>query len=208
MSLTLHPPQTSVLLRGISWETYQQLLDDRGQTSCPRLAYDQGTLEIMTPNFAHEDLNRTLAQLIVAIATARDLDYCDAGSTTFDRQDLDKGFEPDSCFYFAQAAVVQGKTRLDLATDPPPELVVEIDITHPSLSKLPLCAALGIAEVWRCDGTRVEIYRLVQHDYQRVEASAVLEGVTTTAITHLLHLRRTMSGPAWFRSVMAWAQSS
>jgi Uma2 family endonuclease len=207
MSLTLHPPQTSVLLRGISWETYQQLLDDRGQTSCPRLAYDQGTLEIMTPNFAHEDLNRTLAQLIVAIAIARDIDYCDAGSTTFDRQDVDKGFEPDSCFYFAQAAVVQGKQRLDLDVDPPPELVIEIDITHPSLSKLPICAALGIAEVWRYNGTCVEIYRLCQQGYQRAEVSAVLEGVTTTAIAHFLDLRRTMSGPEWFRTVMAWAQS-
>ena len=207
MPLTLYPTQTSVLLRGISWGTYQQLLNDRGQTSCPRLAYDQGTLEIMTPNFEHEDLNRTLAQLIVAIAIARNTDYCDAGSTTFDRQDLDKGFEPDSCFDFEQAAVVQGKKRIDLDADPPPELVIEIDMSHPSLRKLPICAALGIAEVWRDNGTRLEIYRLSQNDYQRAEVSEVIAGVTTTAIEHLLHLRRTMPGPEWFRIVMAWSQS-
>ena len=73
---------------------------------------------------------------------------------------LKRGFEPDSCFYFRNAAHVRGKDRLDLAVDPPPELVVEIEITNSAIKKFPLFAKLGAPEVWRYDGEQVAIHSL------------------------------------------------
>ena len=87
-----------VVLRDVSWSTYESLLDDLADTSSPRLAYDEGTLGIMTPLGRHEALNRTLAMLVGAMAEELGIDIQDFGSTTVRREPLHKGFEPDSCF--------------------------------------------------------------------------------------------------------------
>ena len=208
MSFALHTTQEGVILRGVSWATYQQLLADRGLHAGVRFAFDRGTLEIMAPNFEHEGINRLLAQLVIAVSLARNLDYLDAGSTTFDREDIDRGFEPDSCFYFEHAAHVRGKKIINLQTDPPPDLVIEVDITHPSLDKLPIYAALGIPEVWCYNGTHLALHQLHGEVYTRVDNSTILTGVTSSVVEHMLALGVTMSGTEWFKAVMDWAQSA
>ena len=124
-----------VLLRNISWETYERLLEERGDNSAPRFTYDRGELEIMSPSPEHEALNRSIALLVEFLAAELGIDVYDLGSTTFRREDLERGFEPDSCFYIENEERVRGKTRKDLSVDPPPDLVIEIDITSlPSAS--------------------------------------------------------------------------
>ena len=94
----------------------------------------------MTPSFEHERLNRLLADIVQAIAFGRDLPIEHAGSTDFNREDVERGFQPDSCFYLGDnVRIIQGKKRLDVSIDPPPDLVVEVDVTNRSLNKLPLC---------------------------------------------------------------------
>ena len=88
-----------IILRGISWETYEHLLDDMGDSHAAHFAYDQGKLEIMVPSERHEKPNRTLALLVDVLAEELNIDLQRLGSTTFKRKDLQKGLEPDSCFY-------------------------------------------------------------------------------------------------------------
>src|SRR5439155_7660604 len=149
MSVVNRPSTDRVIVRNVSWETYERLLKDLENSSLPRLAYDHGVLEIMSPHLEHESANRALAAIIEITLEELDLDFINAGSTTFKREDLERGFEPDSCFYVQRAAQIAGKKRLDLTADPPPDLVLEIDITHPSLDKLSIFAAAGVPEVWR-----------------------------------------------------------
>lgn len=85
-----------------------------------------------------------------------DVDARRLGSKTFKREDLLKGFEPDSCFYIQHVEAISGKDEVDLNTDPPPDLVIEIDITSPSLPRLPIFAGVGVPEVWRYDGRQVQ----------------------------------------------------
>lgn len=148
MTATLTPPEQvteqKVILDNISWETYQRLMDERGERGKPRYAYDRGKLEIVVTSYAHERLKHNLATLVEVIAEALELDIDGAGSTTFQREDLAQGFEPDASFYIQHAARIRGQKQIDLDTDPPPELVIEIDITHPSLNKFPIFAGLGI----------------------------------------------------------------
>src|SRR5438876_5554095 len=87
-----------------------------------------------------------------------ELESC--GSTTWKRSRLRKGSEPDTCFYVANAPKIIGKRKIDLESDPPPDIVVEIDTTNESLSKFPIYAALGVPEIWRYDGKRAYIYKL------------------------------------------------
>jgi Uma2 family endonuclease len=120
-----------IILHGISWETYTRLLDDMEDSHAAHFAYDQGELEIMVLSERHEKPNRTLAVLVEVLAEELDIDLQRLGSTTFKRDDLQKGFEPDSCFYIQNEIRVRGKEKLDLAVDPPPDLVIEIDISSP-----------------------------------------------------------------------------
>src|SRR5271155_767857 len=88
-----------VLLQNVSWSTYEQLLADLFSQSTPRLTYDKGVLEIMSPGPRHERLTDIIETIIKSLAeeTNRNI-YC-LRSTTFKRKSLKRGFEPDSCFY-------------------------------------------------------------------------------------------------------------
>jgi Uma2 family endonuclease len=87
-----------VVLRNVSWETYEKLLEDLIDSCSPRLTFDRGNLEIMTPTAEHERLNRLLASFVEIAADAVGAEIENLGSTTFRRSDLEQGFEPDSCF--------------------------------------------------------------------------------------------------------------
>ena len=193
-----------VILHGVSWEAYERLLADFVDSHAAHFAYDRGTLEIAVPSLKHETLNRTLATLVEVLADELGLDALNTGSTTLKRADIARGFEPDTSFYMPHAMQVRGKDEIDLGLDPPPDLVIEIDITHPSLDKLPLYAALGIPEVWRYDGQAVCLLILSEGAYVAGEASTVLPGVTGPILHYFVAESHRLSRPEWLRSVRAW----
>ncbi len=210
---TLHEPPRimevltdGVLLHNISWSTYESLLRDHPDAASPRFTYDRGDLLIMVTSPEHERINRTLNLLVEMLAEEFEVESCAFGSTTYKRKDLKRGFEPDSCFYFKNEARMRGKKRLNLSVDPPPELVVEIDITRPSLRKLPLFAAFGISEVWRFDGKDVEILILQSGEYFRTESSLALPKVTSEAVSHFVHEIFKTGRLEWIKNVRAWAR--
>src|SRR5947209_10864271 len=146
MSVVNRPSTDRVILRNISWETYERLLKDLENSSSPRLAYVEGVLEIMSPHLEHEGANNALATIVEITLEELDLDFENAGSTTFMREDLERGFEPDSCFYIQNVDRIRGKKKIDMHMDPAPDLLIEIDLTHDSLSKFALYAALKVPE--------------------------------------------------------------
>ncbi len=196
-----------MILHGVSWATYERLLADFQDSHAAHFAYDRGVLEIMAPSFKHETVNRTLAAFIEMLAEGMEVDVVNAGSTTFKREDLLKGFEPDTCFYMQNAEHIRAKEEIDLAIDPPPDLVIEVDITSPSLNKLPIYAAVGVPEVWRCDGREVTIYKLLENgQYQLQEASVAFPSLTSKIITQFVEDSQTMKRTVWIRRVREWAQ--
>src|SRR5262245_60898960 len=178
MPTALAPPEERTLLHDISWETYERLLSECVNKTGTRFAYNEGDLEIMVVYAGHEGANRILARIAEITAEETGRDFKPLGSTTFKREDLAKGIEPDSCFYFRNAKAVRGKYKIELPDDPPPELVIEVDITRPSLPKFPIFAGIGIAEVWRYDGERVRFYSLEGAQYREIEDSVVLPPMT------------------------------
>lgn len=176
-----------VLLRNVSWRTFEMLLADMGDNRGCRLAYDRGELEIMSPLNLHEKCNRLFDAAIRAIAAVRQLNVCGAGSMTCKREDLERGLEPDSSFYVQNEPRVRAIQDLDLAKDPPPDLMIEIDISHSSLSKFPICAALGVSEIWRYDAEALRIYRLQGAEYVEAAESAAFPGLALqTALPRLI----------------------
>jgi Uma2 family endonuclease len=160
------PQKGRVTLRNVSWETYERLMEEDPGRSAPRFFYDWGMLEIVSPSFEREQSAGVIASLVGELVMELEIDMTDARFTTFNREDLSRGFEPDVSFYFSEnASRVRGKQRIGLdAGEPPPDLVVEVDITSLSASKLPIYARLGVAEVWRHDGTLLAILGLLRQD--------------------------------------------
>ena len=208
METVKSPAEQRVVLHNISWNTYERLLADHENNSAPRLTYDRGELEIMSPSPEHEKVNRRIAQLVLAVAEELNIEAEDLGSTTFRREDLERGFEPDSCFYIQNEEQVRGKDRLDLAVDPPPDLVIEIDITSPSFSKLPIYAQIGVPEVWRYDGERMTILVLEGSDYAKTAESIVLPPVTSNVLTDFVEKSKSMKRTAWLEVVREWSREN
>ncbi len=197
---------TRIILHGISWETYERLLDEMDDSHAAHFAYDQGELEIMVPSEEHEESNRTLATLIEVLAEELNINLRRLGSTTFKRDDLHKGFEPDSCFYIHNEVRIRGKKRLDLTVDPPPDLIIEIDVTSPSLNKFPIYAKLGIPELWRDKNNRVQIFALQNGEYLEVENSLAFPVLTSAMATQFLAESTTLVSTSWLRRVRQWVR--
>lgn len=206
MAAVQHLPEQKVILQGVRWETYERLLAEHQETSGTRFTYDGGILEILVPSARHEKSNRLLASLVEVLAEEMALNIESLGSITLKRPDLLKGFEPDSCFYIQHADAMRDHEEIDFTIDPPPDLVIEIDITSPSLHKFPLYAAVGVPEVWRYDGTHVTMYRSAGEGYVEVTHSIVLPPLTSAPATRFLEERKQVPSILWLRTVRAWVR--
>lgn len=166
-----HPSaEKRVTLHHISWEAYEKILEALGEKRSARLTYYKGLLEIMTPLEPHEHSKKLIGQFIEILVEELNWNLKSMGSTRLKRSELDTGAEPDEGYYIANEAKVRGKI-VDLSTDPPPDLVIEVDITHTDIDKNQLYADLGVPELWRYDGNTLKIYQLQNKLYQETESS-------------------------------------
>jgi Uma2 family endonuclease len=159
----LVPPGQKVILYDLSWDEFEAILVDLGDSRSSRIAYDQGRLEIMTPLPEHEVNKEYVSDFVKVLLEELDIEFCPLGSTTFKNQIMFKGIEPDSCFYIQNEAGIRGKNRLDLTIDPPPDLALEIDITnrsHPETYQ-----SLGVPELWRYEKNKLQILLLIEGKY-------------------------------------------
>jgi Uma2 family endonuclease len=194
-----------MVLHNISWETYEHLLADRGDASVPRLTFDRGELEIMSPRPEHEDRTWATERLVEIVILAMGIEFRNAGSTTFRRQELERGIEPDACFYIQNESAVRHTHDFDLRIVPPPDLVIEIDVTSSSIDKLRLFAAVGIQEVWRHANGRFTFLLLSNDSYVASAESRALPQVTATDVSTLIAAVGTTGRATWLQQVQEWA---
>jgi Uma2 family endonuclease len=204
MTATLTNPSNLMVLHGINWATYQALIRDLEAEPSKRLTYDQGALEIMVPLPPHERYKSLMGRLVEVTTEETETEIASLGSTTWSREDLQKGLEADECFYIQNESAVRGKNAIDLSVDPPPDLAIEVDNTQSSLNRLEIYAAIGVPEVWRFDGEALLIYRLVSGQYQPQETSQVLPILKRTDILQFLQKSQTMGETSWVREFRQW----
>ncbi len=198
-------PESSVVLRGISWGTYERLLDETGENPNPHFFYNQGDLLIMTLSPEHEDLKDAFTALVNLLALETKTRFRGLGSATFKREAYQRGFEPDACFYFTNEPAIRGKKRLNLTTDPPPDLVIEVDITHFSFDKLELYAEYGVSEVWRFTNNRVEILQLESGRYAKATNSLYLPILTAETLSEFMLKSELVDRYEWLAEIRLWA---
>lgn len=165
-----------VVLRGLTWLAYQQILNALPQSRTARLIFNCGVLEITMPLEEHENASELLGLFIRVLVGEMGLKLKSLRSTTLDREDLDRGAEPDNAYYIQNQARVAGRS-VNLQQDPPPDLVVEVDITHTDIDKNRLYAAMGVPELWRYNGRDWRIFILENGDYQESEFSPIFPWV-------------------------------
>lgn len=196
-----------VILPNISWQTFETILAEMGDNRATRLAYDHGTLEIMTPLMPHEHNNRLLEHLVFALAEELNLNLKSTGSVTCKRPDLLRSVEPDSSFYIQNEPLMRHKQNLDLTQDPPPDLVIEVDYTSASVDRMPIYLALGIVEVWRYDEPVMQIYQLRQGVYVPCDVSPTFANLPlTTEIPRFLQESLKIGEIPMIRSFRSWVR--
>jgi Uma2 family endonuclease len=180
-------PADSVLTQhGVSWEEYEELLKAVGEASGLRVSYDEGRLQIMTLSHRHERYSTLIERIVDRVSGFLRIKVLFYGSATMKKRRKQKGVEPDACFYVQNATLVGTKDEIDFNVDPPPDVVVEVDLHHESLSKFPIYAALGVPEVWRYDGDSLTIHQLREGQYVASEASLSLPLLTSAVLTEFL----------------------
>lgn len=207
MLTTSTPPEQRVLLSNISWQLYESLLGEMGNQRSSKIAYHQGKLEIMVPLPEHENRNRLIDRLIVALIEELNLEYNPFGSMTIKKRKKGAGKEPDSCYYIQNEVKVRGKTELDFDRDPPPDLALEIDITSSSLNQFDLYADLGVAEIWRYDGRSINFYQLQNGEYVECKFSIAFPLLPTAKVNEFLDRCQTVGTTSAVRELRQWVKS-
>jgi Uma2 family endonuclease len=213
MIATPHPtdPQTQrradrVLLHGLSWQQFENLLRDLGDHRIARLAYCDGTLEITIPLPEHEYFKQSISIAIEDIAETLEQNYESYGSTTWRRQVKQAGLEPDNCFYFQNEARIRGQLDFDLNHDPPPDLALEIDMTSKSLDRFPIYVCLGVPELWCYDEGILRIYLLQGEVYTEQERSSIFPGLDVRQLPQIILEHREQGRLALRKAVRVWVK--
>ncbi|HTU19659.1 MAG TPA: Uma2 family endonuclease [Gemmataceae bacterium] len=189
MNILAQPPAAMpqrFVMHGVSWQTYQKALEAFGDQPI-RITYDRGSLELMSPLPIHEVYKRCLGLLLAVLDRELKIPIKGLASTTFRRRDLDRGLEPDECFYVGNLGRIHDWRNIDLSIDPPPDLALEVEVTRSCLNRLEIYAALGVPEVWRFDGEQWHIHCLAAIDtYEERPHSNVLPFVDLAEVTPFL----------------------
>ena len=180
-------PSDSVLIQHeVSWNDYEELLRAVGEASGLRISFDDGTLQIMTLSQRHEKYSTLIERMVDRLSSFLRVKVLFYGFATMRKREKQKGVEPDACFYVQNSSLVGTKDEIDFNTDPPPDVVVEIDLHHDSISKFPIYAALEVPEFWRYDGNVLIIYLLRDGQYQPSDVSESLPLLTAAVLTEFL----------------------
>lgn len=214
MSATVSPAENTgqstveqrFVLPAVDWMTYQKISDALVGRHV-RLTYDGENLEFMTISPEHGNCSRLIAQLVVVLTEEFNVPRKSFGDMTCDREDLQRGLEPDESFYLTNEPLVRGKDRIDFSVDPPPDLAVEIEISRSSRNRMDIYAKLGVPEVWRYDSRTLRVYGLTaEGEYVQADASRYFPIVAIGELAVFLGRRGESDENSLIRSFRNWVR--
>ncbi|MGB7158333.1 MAG: Uma2 family endonuclease [Tepidisphaeraceae bacterium] len=208
-----HGADGRITLYGIGWDAYESFIDSLGERPV-HVNYDEGAMEIMTISSEHEAAKKRVAMLIEYLALVLRMPLAARGSTTFKDKRIHKGAEPDECYYIANEAKIRRKKKIDLRKDPPPDLVVEIDISYHEVDREAIYAEMGVPELWRYDGKRLGFFALSNRDWKPIDRSRSFPMLRPEDMNRFLRMapRKDDTSLRWafadWVGAQAWAKSS
>jgi Uma2 family endonuclease len=197
-----------VILHNVSWHTFENLLANIGDRRKTLFHYLNGTLEIMSPLSLHEGSNRFIDDLVRAFSDELEIDLRKLGSLLMKIPDLKLGAEPDSCYYIQNEPIIRDKEVIIVGQDPPPDLVLEVDITNPSDRRLPIYVLLGVPEVWRYDGYSLEFLALQDGKYIAIAKSLSFPDLPAEIIVEYVQKRLFLGESGTLREFRKWVRAN
>jgi len=207
---TLAPPpvEQRLVLSGIAWSTYEMLLN-RFEGRHLRITYDRGDIEIMTVSPKHERAKKLLARLFDALTEELNMPVLSLGNTTFRREELEQGLEPDDCWYIEHEQLMRNVEEIDLTVHPPPDLAIEIEISRSLMNRMSIYAQLHVPEIWRYDGQTLRFCILgTDGQYAETEHSRRFPNLSTAEVTRFLDRRTRMDETRLVREFRAWVRAN
>ncbi len=213
MSTVIAPPaQTTeiegdqcVVLRDIGWKGYTTLLRVRGEHSIPRMVYIDGSLLLLSPSYIHESLKELLGAFILTLVAELEIPCLMAGSTTFRRRAKRGGVEGDQTYYLANFGRIRGKKKISLKVDPPPDLAIEVVVSHDADDAVEVYRRFRVPEVWICDENQLTIL-VLQPDGQYVlsERGHAFSFLTASETHSWVSRSQDSSDTAWIIALRRW----
>lgn len=198
-------PGQRIILEDVSWQVFEAILNELGEHRRSRVAYSQGTLEIMAPLPEHERSKVIIGDLVKALLDELDLNWESLGSTTFKRKDKSAGIEPDDCFYIQNYKLMIGKDKIDLDVDPPPDLAIEIDVI--SKTEISAYEALKVPEIWRYENRNLEISLLQGEQYINSQTSPTFPNFAVIEIIpQFVEMARTTGMSSALKEFRKWVK--
>jgi Uma2 family endonuclease len=200
--------ENRVLLHGVSWETFECLLTDVGDRRKTLFNYIKGNLEIMSPLSLHEGSSRFFDKLLTIFVDELDIDMRCLGSLLMKSSELKIGGEPDSCYYIKNELAIRAQENVIVGQDPPPDLVLEVDITNPSDRRLPIYALLDVPEVWRYDGYSLKFLALQNGEYVAIENSLSFPTLPAAIIVEYVQKRLLLGESKTLKEFRGWVRAN
>lgn len=202
-------PEQRFVLYGEPWETYVRLLHLFDERRHLRITYDRGALEIMTLSAEHEQIKRLIARLIATLTEELNMPLAEFGSMTMKRRRNQRGLEPDECFWIANESLVRNLKKYVPRRDPPPDLVVEVEVSRSAINRLAIYASWRVPEVWRIDDRGVH-FLILQTDRSYAEGPRSLSfaSVAPADINRFLELRGKLDNTAIICQFREWLRTT
>lgn len=200
------PADGALVLPHIPWAEFEAVVQVLGDRRDVRLSYDRGKMEIAMPSPEHEEYVDLIQDLTRLLVRELGLRLESRGTALLKRELRETEAQPDGCFYIQHAAQIIGKRQLDLTIDPPPDIVVEVDLSTDSRGKFSIYATLGVPELWRYDGLSLEIHHLMETGYVEAPASLAFPFLTAAELTDVLEQSKELGQDAALDEFRSWLQ--
>jgi Uma2 family endonuclease len=218
MSVTLlTPPATEAdtgeqrfVIGRVSWDAYVKISEALDDQPGLRMIYCDGRLVFVGKSRRHDWFAERLGEFVKAMARGLGIPWEDAGQATFRRENMDAGLEGDKTFYFADHAVrMRGPVDIDLADQPPPDLAVEVEVSHSADSALVAWGRLGVSEVWRYQPKTGDFRFCVRADdgsYVSADRSLAFPMLSTADVLEQLARANELGADRWNEQLERWVR--
>jgi Uma2 family endonuclease len=207
-------PDHRVVIRGVDWTFYEQLVDSIPEGVHIHVDYDGKDLEIVSPSMIHDRSRGLLGRVVSLVAEECEIPIKSAGQTTWKRPEIARGLESDESYFFRAeklAAVAKSWARrsMKIADYPNPDLAIEVDISPPEIDRPGIYAALKVAELWRFDGDleQVIIERLEDDGTYRPIETSQFSPIRAEEIRRWVVEEDSSDESSWARRLRAWARA-
>lgn len=203
------PGEQAVTWNGLDWQGFETIVALKGDRKNPRFLYDRGSLTLVSPSLRHEWIEDRLDGIVKAICGELDVAYQPTGSVQLHLPEHNRSVEGDRTYYIANEAAIRGKDDINLTIDPPPDLAIEVEITHPARVAIETWRLIGTPEVWvyRQRGDSLKFLRRDDDGaYTEATTSLVFPLLNVDDVLAWLEPREGEPANRWERRLRAWVR--